>query len=668
MESSSIYARSSNRRIIKLKTGQLGKKWDLLIFAVIDFVAIYLVAVARPSFSGDTLMLIQTAPNILTCLHQGVFSSCPGVWHFPLSQFIPSVSLAALGFSEARILMALTFLNRAAFIASVILFYAAGKRWAGKPAGVLLAAVLLSGYGLVYATSSFNEAAAFFLIALFVYACLSRWNWMLILSINIAAGITKEIAPPFLMAMGLLAVISNWDRKRMQEQTKFAFILVLGFAASLVVNSAFNFFRYSSFQNVQLLAKAYTVPNISIWTDYFFMLLFSPNGGLLWAWPTWCILCFILIYQAIRIYRKQDWRTSGREILPIIGFLLLLLILNVGLAKWWSPFGWVSWGPRLTLPYLGGLLLLLSSSNRSVLLAISQQLFRNRKYAIALGCVVGLLSLPHVIMLIAPDSVNNLSNQYSSLTPALGLSPLDLNPHGEGEVLARSWTFFYLVVREAAWLTGSIFLKEFSLLKEPAILLSALPYFMMFPLLFVFAQENTSQLASFEKGWMPLLKRKTLLYGSLFAVIGTLALFCFFHLRSAMDIQWMGFSPSPVELVGEKSFVPNECGFVKFHLTIRELGLVTNISIRSKSDGLFGWSTDPMGGLWPLWIVKEEEPDQLLNAADVSVRIPVVESSTFLLYGKRDCKSSQSSQEMEAVVTYSDGRNSATTVADGQIK
>jgi len=651
-----------------LKTEQLGLKRDLFIFVVVDFLALYLVAVASSSFSGDTLILAQSASNILTCIHQGIFLNCPGVWHFPLSQYIPSVFFSAIGFSEARILTALTYLNRAAFIASVALFYTAGKRWAGKPAGVLLATVLLSGYGLVYATSSFNEATAFFLIALFVYACLARWNWMLILSINLAAGITKEIAPPFLMAMGLLAVISNWNRNRMQEQIKFAFILLLGFAGSLVVNSAFNFFRYSSFQNVQLLAKAYTVPNISIWTDYFFMLLFSPNGGLLWAWPTWCILCFILMYQANRIYRKQKWRTSGRETLPIIGFLLLLLILHVGLAKWWSPFGWVSWGPRLTLPYLGGLLLLLCSSNRSILLAISQNLFRNRKYAIALGCVIGLLSLPHVLFLVAPDSVNNLSNQYSSLTPALGLSPLDLNPHGEGDVLARSWMFFYLVMREGAWLTGSIFVRAFSLLKEPAILLSALTYFLMFPLLFVFAQKNTNQLDPIEKGWMPLLKRKTLLYWSLFAVIGTLAFCAFSHLRSSINIQWMGFSPSPVELAGRKPLAPDECGSAKFRLIIRELGLITDISISSKSDGLFGWSTDPMGGLWPLWVVKEEESNQLLNATDGSVRIPITEPATFILYGYRDCKFDQSFQAMEVVVTYSDGRNFITTIADGQIK
>jgi len=30
-----------------------------------------------------------------------------------------------------------------------------------------------------------------------------------------------------------------------------------------------------------------------------------------------------------------------------------LVIANLGLARWYSPFGWCAWGPRLTFPFLG---------------------------------------------------------------------------------------------------------------------------------------------------------------------------------------------------------------------------------------------------------------------------------------------------------------------------
>ena len=529
-----------------MKNSRFQQDYSCLVLIV--FVAVYVIVFSTPRLEGDTLALIQSIPNLLGCLHHGIQSTCSGVVYFPLSQFIPSTILVALGFSEEITGRMLVSLNLISFVASILLFYTAGKRWSEKPAGAILAAVLLSGYGLYYSSSSFNEATAFFLITLFVFACLSQWHWAIIFIINLSAGITKDIAPPFLFAMGIIALVGNWERTSTRERVKVTFVLLMGLIASMAMNGAFNWFRYASLQNTALLAKRYMVPNVTIWEDYFSALLISPNGGLLWAWLSWALLSAYLVFHAAKNFRLRRWRSSGRDTLTAMGFLILLLILHAGLAKWWSPFGWIAWGPRLTLPYLGGLLLLLCWPYRHILKDLSRYLLLNHRRAIVVGCVFGLFALPHILALIAPNAVLGAQFAPSSLTPALGLSPELLNPHGEGDVLDRSWTFFYLAFREGAWIKTSIFLKELHLLRNPAVLLQALLFYLMFPVLFVFSTKNMDKEYLPDKRWMTIYKRKILLPGSIVLVIGAFGFFALLHTRSRVDVQLIGFSPSSRDL------------------------------------------------------------------------------------------------------------------------
>jgi len=134
-----------------------------------------------------------------------------------------------------------------------------------------------------------------------------------------------------------------------------------------------------------------------------------------------------------------------------------------------------------------------------------------------------------------------------------------------------------------------------------------------------------------------------------------------------MDIQLIGPLPFPAALDGNHS-TSNECGFVEFRLTIRKLGLITNISIKQKPDqGLIG-STDLQSGSAPIWVIGQDKPNQLLNTTDGTIRIPIVEPESFLLYNARACNSDQIFQKMEAVITYSDGRILTTTVANATTK
>jgi hypothetical protein len=45
-----------------------------------------------------------------------------------------------------------------------------------------------------------------------------------------------------------------------------------------------------------------------------------------------------------------------------VGSLVALLLLTIGLSGWWAPFGWICWGPRLMLPWIPAVLLILMRS------------------------------------------------------------------------------------------------------------------------------------------------------------------------------------------------------------------------------------------------------------------------------------------------------------------
>src|SRR5438874_1066928 len=79
----------------------------------------------------------------------------------------------------------------------------------------------------------------------------------------------------------------------------------------------------------------------------------SPSGGIFVFWlsasvliAAACVLPFVG-----RSHRRLDVR-------PALVLIAICLGLLLGLASWWTPFGWTSYGPRLSLPWILPLVLM----------------------------------------------------------------------------------------------------------------------------------------------------------------------------------------------------------------------------------------------------------------------------------------------------------------------
>src|SRR5439155_604708 len=78
----------------------------------------------------------------------------------------------------------------------------------------------------------------------------------------------------------------------------------------------------------------------------------------------------------------------------VVAFGVLGLVL--GLASWWTPFGWTSYGPRLSLPWLLPLVLLALVAYGEELGDLVRRLVTPRRNLIAVFALGLVLTLPHV--------------------------------------------------------------------------------------------------------------------------------------------------------------------------------------------------------------------------------------------------------------------------------
>jgi len=159
------------------------------------------------------------------------------------------------------------------------------------------------------------------------------------------------------------------------------------------------------------------------------------------------------------------------------------------------------------------------------------------------------------------------------------------------------------------------------------------------------------QLSNRQAGW---------LLGSLSLIT---ALFLFVsHLNPSLNLRFLGNSSTPLKTVNGRELTSGKCGFAEYRLAVRELGLITNIAIKPQLNDQSIWSTNMEGGSLSLWVTRETEAKALLNRDDSSVRIPIVEPTTLLLYGLRQCTTNDPFQKVEVLVNYSDNRTRSVAI------
>jgi hypothetical protein len=305
----------------------------------------------------DPTLLVRGAHTVVHCLDGGVLTGCGrgaqdtavGAW--PIAQYLVAVPLVAAGAGDLSVLHVLTALSMLAVGGMLLLVAIPIRRLLGPEWSVVLGVVLLTGPFVLYALLPFGEAlTAFLALAFVVAACARRPAWLA--ATGLLAGMTKETLAPFLLVLGLACARDAGDR--WLPARRLLVPMVGGVVGAVAVNSAFNVFRFGTVRNVTYTQPRTRVPGVTIPVRLAIADWFAPNVGVVWFWLAAALLSAGLVAATCVLVVRH--RTEPRVWFPPLAVLGVLGAYTAGLAFWYSTFGWVAWGPRLTLPIIPAVL------------------------------------------------------------------------------------------------------------------------------------------------------------------------------------------------------------------------------------------------------------------------------------------------------------------------
>jgi hypothetical protein len=315
--------------------------------------------------------------------------------HFAIFQYLFAIPAVAAGLDFEAVAKVLAVVNLAFALMAIGVFFRMGREMGGTAGAHLALAVLLTGYATFYFFTTFSEIAALALFATLCAAVVLRWHWIVVMALAFLCSTTKEIAPPFVLLAYLAARVARdgpgatWRSWRAVAAD--AIPVCAGAAAGFIVNAAFNGFRFGTWMNVGTLNPDFRTPLSGV-TAYFSYLFISPAGGLFYVWLSLAVLCIAALVAG---------RKSDDDLVAIAFALAIVVAANLGLAFWWSSFGWYAWGPRLTLPYAGAAAILILFRG-SRLLGILRTPGASRWALVSLFAVLFLSMVPNALILAAP--------------------------------------------------------------------------------------------------------------------------------------------------------------------------------------------------------------------------------------------------------------------------
>ena len=314
-------------------------------------------AAPRANPGGDSALLVWGTRAALECLDEATVFRCghpgpPGgpvteVEAYPLLQYLPAGAMVLAGLGDDAILNGLLALSTAAYAAAVALVALAGRRLPG-PLGPLLVAIVALSPLLFYAVSPFGEMLAAAMVLAAVLAALARRPGLAAVAVAVAC-IGKETLFPFVVVLALVAGRGPADRWLPPRRLTTA--ILAGAAAGVAANVAFNLFRFGTPRNLVYLDPALRVDRLGDAGSFLGALWAAPAGGLVWFWPAAAAGLVALGAAAVSVRRR-----GGPELVAPLAAAGTVVATTVGLARWFSPMGWVAWGPRLLLPVLPGAL------------------------------------------------------------------------------------------------------------------------------------------------------------------------------------------------------------------------------------------------------------------------------------------------------------------------
>jgi len=355
----------------------------LAIILIVGYVVLLIVNAAPIGnlHTGDTDLLVQGARQTIRCLGRGTLIGCGHtkgaltgkVGPYALLQYLPTMALLKLGLTNNQVVRALGSVNLVAFVASLVVVALVAKRLRPGVWGPVLVLALV-GSSLTYqSTSGFGEMLAAFFTLLAVSAVLWRRAFLIVGAMALAT-IGKETPFPFLLILGLLA--GRGEEDGYLPPWRVWVPLLTGIAVGEFLNVGFDEFRFAADKNVFYLQPIFRTPGLERKANYLAAVWVAPSNGALWYWAL-----ATLVVAAVGIVALLQLKRRPKNVfvwLPPLLAVGVLLGFAVALTDWYTPFGWIAYGPRLLVPFFPAALVVTLYTGGPLLATPLRRLLSNR--------------------------------------------------------------------------------------------------------------------------------------------------------------------------------------------------------------------------------------------------------------------------------------------------
>jgi hypothetical protein len=374
--------------------------------------------IAMPWVAGDTPFVLDGSNAFLTCLSHHDISACgytgklnywglmTSVGDWPLLQHVPDLISIGLGADgHAARTRVLELLSVIAVVVAVVLARVALSR-TGQPAWfwAFMLAVLSSPL-IWYARTTAGEALGTGLLVCFVAATVLPAHPVVVGLAAVGAAWTKETSYPFIAALGVLGLVLAARRTGARIRPHLVWGAV-GLGVGIVAASLFNVVRYGKIISPNFFESDLHTPGVARKLEYALGVLVSPSGGMFVFWP----VASVLVLAACLLPLLARGR-SNVDVRPALVLLVVILLLTLGFASWWTPFGWSAIGPRLALPWGLPLLLLALVAYGDVLsLPVARLLAAPWRLILVFGVVLA-FTLPNIGTMWRPNATGAFFRQ-----------------------------------------------------------------------------------------------------------------------------------------------------------------------------------------------------------------------------------------------------------------
>jgi len=294
-----------------------------------------LIYLALPVGTGDTAELIEGSVNFFPCLKDTTSLSCESLERFGFTPHLISALLYRIYPNQDVVIVLWSLFSFAAYIFLVYFFY---KTYYSTKTVVIsnffFIGTIFSPL-IAYSVYSFSEMLLVAFSVIFLYFLYNQ-KFFIMLIPGILAFAYKDNIFLALVPLSIAILIASNSKK-----INYLYVALVALSG-LAINALFNLLRYSSYLKSTYQEDGVLINGL-INLNNFIALWLSPSGGIL---GYFYFLPLLLVVYLLKNFKDGSFREKAITSLLVLSILLT----NLNLALWFSPFGWVAWGPRLFLP------------------------------------------------------------------------------------------------------------------------------------------------------------------------------------------------------------------------------------------------------------------------------------------------------------------------------